>query len=264
MAWLEYGGRLRKLPDGLSVVGSGADATFRVDDADLLPRHFILHPRDAGVEVAAFSPDAVVRLAQEQIGTEARTARYGDPIHAGSAEFHVWAQQPGHHVPADMAPSRAYLVDEREEHAVPLDRTITTIGRSSANLVRLTDPTASRFHAQIRREAGGFALHVVGSAGGSINGRRVAAPRLLDDGDVIELAHATFRFVTGPLPPKVRIVPVPPDTSPAQTERPTVARERISLSQPVPAAPPTLLRTAMVLGVLTAIAAAAAALVLLL
>lgn len=264
MAWLEYGGRLRKLPDGISVVGSGPDASFRVDDADLMPRHFIVHPRDDHVEVAAFSPDVVVRVAGAQIGTDSHPTSYGSPIQAGSAEFHIWAQQPAQYAAASAPPARAWLIDEREGLAYPLDRAVTPIGRSSANLVKLADPTASRFHAQIRREAGGFALHVVGSAGGSINGRRVSAPRLLADGDAIELAYATFRFTTGAVPPGLRVVPVPAEGSPAVTERPTMAKERISLAQPRPSQPPAVLRTAVVLGIVTALAVAAAALLTLL
>ena len=261
MAWLEYGGRLRKLPDGIAVVGSGADATVRIEDADLMPRHFILHPRNDRIEVAAFSPDVVVRVADEQIGTDARPAAYGQPIRAGSAEFHVWAEQPAQQPAATSGSApRGFLIDEREGAAYPLDRNVTAIGRSSANFIKLVDPSASRFHAQVRREAGGFALHVVGSAGGAINRRRVSAPRLLAEGDVVELAYSTFRFTTGAVPPGFQLVPVPAETSPAFTERPTVAKERISLPQPASAEPPRLLRTAMVLGIVVALAGLAAAL----
>lgn len=264
MAWLEYGGRLRKLPDGVSVIGSGPDATFRIEDVDLMPRHVILHPRQDHVEVAAFSPDVVVTVSGAQIGTEPHPAPYGTPIRAGSAEFHVWVQQPAQDAGSDPTPVRAWLVDEREGAAYPLDRQATSIGRSSANVVKLMDPTASRFHAQIRREAGGFALHVVGSAGGAVNGRRISAPRLLSDGDIVELAYATFRFTTGTAPEGVRIIPVPPEGTAELSERPTMARERISLSQAGPGQPPDVLRTAVVLGIVTAVVVVAAALLFLL
>lgn len=264
MTWLEYGGRLRKLPEGTTVIGGGPESALILEDADLMPRHVILHPRADHVEVAAFSPDVVVCVSGRQIGTDAWTAQYGEPIQAGSATFHVWSEQPAQHLAEPAAIPRAYLVDERQAVAWPLDRIVTSIGRSSANVIRLTDPTASRFHAQVRREAGGFALHVMGSAGGAINGRRTSAPTMLSDGDVVEMAYTNFRFTHGPVPDGVRIIPVDVGASPEMTERPTSVRERISLAQPRPAPPPGILRTAVVLGVVTAVAAALAALALLL
>lgn len=263
MAWLEYGGRLRKLPEGRVIVGSGVEATFQVEDAELMPRHLVLDTVDQGVQVRACSSDVVVAVAGRQIGTEQHLVAYGDPIHAGSAEFRVWREQPSPREDAASATPRAFLLAVQDQAAYPLDRSATAIGRASSNFVRLTDPTASRFHAQIRREAGGFALYVSGSAGGSVNGRRVSGPRLLSEGDEIELAYARFRFTHGPVPEGVRIIPSPPPGGPEVTERPTVARDRISLSQATPGEPPRILRTAVVVGVILATAAAIVAIVLL-
>lgn len=264
MAWLEYGGRLRKLPEGRAVVGSGAEATFQVEDAELMPRHLILEPVDDGAYVRACSSDVVVAVSGRQIGTEQHFVRYGEPVHAGSAEFRIWREQPSaprHDSPA--APPRAFLLSLHEQAAYPLDRAATPIGRASSNFVRLSDPTASRFHAQVRREAGGFTLYVSGSAGGAVNGRRVGGPRLLGEGDEIELAYARFRFTRGPVPEGMRIIPSPPPGGPEVTERPTAARDRISLAQATPGQPPRILRTAVIVGVVLAIAAGILALVLL-
>lgn len=260
MAWLEYGGRLRKLPDGVSVLGSGSDAGLCVDDADLMPRHLIVHPHSDHVEVSAFSPDVVVVVGDRQVGTEPCRAAYGAPIRAGSADFRVWREQPAHRDAEPQAPrSVAYLVDEHARAAYPLDRVSTTIGRASSNFIRLSDPTASRFHAQVRREAGGFALHVIGSAGGMVNGRRVAGPRLLADGDIVEMAFTTLRFTRGAVAEGIEIIPPPPPES-FRSERPTMARERISLGVPAIGIPPRIVRTAVVVGVALALAAVALAL----
>lgn len=263
MPWLEYGGRLRKLPEGPVVVGSGVDASFQVEDAGLMPRHLVLTPAEDGVQAHACSSDVVVAVGGRQIGTEHHLVAYGDPIHAGSAEFRVWREQPTAPGSPPALPPRAYLIAQQERAAYPLDRDATPIGRASRNFVRLTDPTASRFHAQVRREAGGFALHVAGSAGGSVNGRRVGGPRLLNEGDEIELAYTRFRFTAGPVPEGIRIIPSPPAGGPEITERPTAARDRVSLAQARPGAPPRILRTAVVVGAILAVAAVILAVVLL-
>lgn len=256
MAWLEYGGRLRKLPDGAVTVGSGSDATLCVDDADLRPRHFVVTSLDNEVEVRAFSPDVVVVVEDRQLGSDPIRVPYGAPVRAGSAEFHVWRDQPSHQetVATPSARPDAYLVDDVARTAYPLDRTSTGIGRASSNFIRLSDPAASRFHAQVRREAGGFALHVIGSAGGSLNGRRMAGPRILGEGDVVEMAFTTYRFTHGPIGGDYRIIPPPTPDSPL-TERPTMAAERISLGTPGEGTPPAILRTAVVIGVLVLVAA---------
>lgn len=254
MAWLQYGSRLRKLPEGVAVLGSGDDATLLVDDVDLMPRHVILHPRQDHVEVSAFSPDVVVVVDDHQVGAEPSRAAYGAPIRAGSAEFRVWKEQPAHADASDSPPPHGFLLDVAAKVAYPLDRLATPIGRASSNVVRLSDPTASRFHATVRREAGGHALHIIGSAGGSVNGRRVANPCVLAEGDLIEMAYSTFRYTRGPVPAGMQVIPTPGPDSPI-ADRPTMARERISLGEP-PGRPAEILRTAVVVGLLVAVAAA--------
>lgn len=248
MPWLDYGGRLRKLPDGAVVIGSGDEATVRIDDLDLMPRHVVVEPAGDHVTVRAWSPDVVVAVGAHQIGTESCEVAYGEPIRAGSGELRIWRDQPAS-VDSPGAPlPRGYLIDVQEQVAYPLDRLSTNIGRARGNIILLSDPTASRFHAQIRREAGGFALHVVGSAGGAVNGRRVSAPILLEDGDTVELAYAAFRFTRGPVPEGIRVVPVAEPGPVDRGDRPTIVHDRISLQTPVPGAAPRIVPTAIVIG----------------
>jgi pSer/pThr/pTyr-binding forkhead associated (FHA) protein len=89
---------------------------------------------------------------------------------------------------------RAYLVNDAGTAAHTILNRSTTIGRDSSNAIVVADPRASRFHAEIRREAGGFALHSMGSAGTIVNGKLLEAPCLLADGDTIQIAFAVFRF----------------------------------------------------------------------
>jgi predicted component of type VI protein secretion system len=233
MAWLEYGGRLRRLADGETVVGGAQNAGLHVGDADLLPRHFVLRVAGDDVYIRIWSSDTVVALNGRQMGAEECRLDDGDTISAGSAHFHIWRHDPDltpvTPESADSQPPKAHLIDTRDDVAYPLDRRSTNIGRAMANVIRLKDPTASRFHAQVRREAGGFALHSVGSSGTRINGRRVGSPQLLDDGDEIEIAYTTLRYTRATPPEGVTIVPRTAGESNEASERPTIVRERMSL-----------------------------------
>jgi predicted component of type VI protein secretion system len=233
MAWLEYGGRLRRLADGETVVGGSPSAALHVGDADLCPRHFTLRVAGEDLWIRPWSTETVVALNGRQLGTAECKLDDGDTISAGSVHFHTWRAEP--ELPEvttetdGSSPPRAHLIDVRDHVAYPLDRVSTNIGRSGANVIRLKDPTASRFHAQVRREAGGFALHSVGSSGTRVNGQRVGAPRLLDDGDEIEIAYTTLRYTRATPPEGVTIVPRTGGEGGEGAERPTMIRERISL-----------------------------------
>lgn len=233
MAWLEYVGRLRRLADGETVLGGASSVGLHIGDADLLPRHFVLRVAGDDVYLRIWSRDTVVALNGRQMAAEECRLDDGDTISAGSAHFHVWRNEPDL-TPvtlesADSQPPKAHLIDTRDNVAYPLDRLSTNIGRATANVIRVKDPTASRFHAQVRREAGGFALHSVGSSGTRINGRRVGSPQLLEDGDEIEIAYTTLRYTRATPPEGVTIVPRSGGEASEATERPTIIRERLSL-----------------------------------
>ncbi len=233
MPWLEYGGRMRKLPDGQAVVGAGPGAALVIEGADLLPRHFHVEPTADGIRLRAHTSEAVVAIDGRQIGTDWCPANFGAIISAGSIHFRVLNQPSATSRGSDTSRTpTAFLVDSAQSLAYPLDHRSTNIGRARSNHVHLADPTASRFHAQLRREAGGWVLHPSGSSGVQVNGHRVGIPRLLEDGDEIELAFQAFRFVRGDAPPGTRIVPRSAEGDSRQAERPTVARERITMVPP--------------------------------
>jgi adenylate cyclase len=96
-----------------------------------------------------------------------------------------------------MTDARLILPDGREH---PL-RDSCTLGRHPSNDLLVPTDHASRRHALIQRQltgeggAAGFQLIDLGSANGSIvNGRRVARPVPLKDGDEIDLAGYRMRF----------------------------------------------------------------------
>ena len=263
MAWLEYGGRLRRLADGETIVGGAPNVGRHVGAADLLPRHFVLRVAGDDVYLRIWSADTVVALNGRQLGIDECRLEDGDTISAGSIHLHVWRHEPDLSPvtteSANSRPPKAHLVDVRENVAYPLDRLSTNIGRASANIIRVKDPTASRFHAQVRREAGGFALHSVGSSGTRVNGRRVGTPQLLEDGDEIEIAYTTLRYTRATPPEGVTIVPRSPGEPAEATERPTIVRERISFRRLGSAAVHHPLgRPAMVVGAILLLLALAA------
>ena len=79
--------------------------------------------------------------------------------------------------------------------AVHLTALTITLGRAADCDVVIADRRASRCHAEVCRQDEGFILRDLDSTNGTwLNGRRLSAPTLLRDGDVIEIAGACFAF----------------------------------------------------------------------
>jgi len=69
------------------------------------------------------------------------------------------------------------------------------IGRSDDSEVALTDAQASRHHAAVSLEPGGFVVQDLNSSNGTfVNGRKLDEPRLLKDGDWIRVANTVLAF----------------------------------------------------------------------
>jgi len=88
----------------------------------------------------------------------------------------------------------------------PLAKPETAIGRWQDNDVVVDDRWISRYHARIRREGGQYLVEDLDSKNGTlVNGRRIAGPTALRDGDRIQVTPLiTLTFVdygsTAPLP----------------------------------------------------------------
>jgi pSer/pThr/pTyr-binding forkhead associated (FHA) protein len=204
MPWLWLNGLTFELSRDETIVGSGTHAGWRIPSVDLRPRHFVVEVHNGRATVRPFSTHEVITVNGHQVASEPVPLMNGDVIAAGSA-FFSYSQgdpEPREEI-APLMPPVAYLIDERASKAYPLDHTQTGIGRDPANLVALADVEASRFHAEVRREAGGFVLHATGSAGTRLNGHQVSGPRLLETGDEIGVASHTYRFASGPLSPEL-------------------------------------------------------------
>jgi pSer/pThr/pTyr-binding forkhead associated (FHA) protein len=106
------------------------------------------------------------------------------------------------------------------------------IGRAPDNDIVLDDREASRYHAELRKVAGGIRIVDLGSANGTfVNGRGVT-DATLSEGDVVDIGSATFRLAGGKLQEFT-------DTSdlPGQTRPQPAPPQPPSPQQPVPQPP---------------------------
>lgn len=223
MPYLELRDELRELASGDTVVGSGAQTTWRLQKLDLAAKHFAVRvTEDGGASVRAMSPQNVVLVNGRQIGLQPTRLEEGDVITAGQARF-CFARDASvrREQAAQKAAPEPHLVDERARRAYPVSRKSVTIGRDALSSIFVGDPQVSRFHADIRAEAGAFVLYAMGSAGTRVNGQRVSVPRVLEEGDRLEIGDTSFRFTQQPLAAGVRVVDAADEVDPALTQRAT-------------------------------------------
>ena len=87
----------------------------------------------------------------------------------------------------------------------PIVKETTVIGRNPNSDICLSDTAVSRIHARISFDGERFTVADITSSNGTfVNGRRIAEPTLLYDGDQIQIGSGTFIFVSD-LPKTKRI-----------------------------------------------------------
>ena len=87
---------------------------------------------------------------------------------------------------------------EFEPSILKMDKTRLTIGRSSRNDICLSDPFASRLHAELRRENEQILLVDNGSANGTyMNGQRVNGAVRLRVGDIVRIGETEIEYSAG-------------------------------------------------------------------
>ena len=82
-----------------------------------------------------------------------------------------------------------------EASTIKMDRMKLTIGRSSRNDICISDPFASRLHAELRQEGDQVLLVDNGSANGTfLNGQRVSGTIRLEPGDLIRIGETEIEY----------------------------------------------------------------------
>jgi pSer/pThr/pTyr-binding forkhead associated (FHA) protein len=198
MPWLTTEGASHQIAEGETIVGSGEQAGWRLPRQDLGARHFVIERRGPRISVRPCSVDNIIAVNGVQCGSQPRELKDGDTVDAGNAQFLFSSERSGSYPAVPVGP--AHLLERRAGIAHDLTSGAIGIGRDRSNAVVVRDPTASRFHAEIRREAGGYVLRPRGSSGTLLNGKRIGAPERLRDGDQIEIANVEFRFLSSPMP----------------------------------------------------------------
>jgi pSer/pThr/pTyr-binding forkhead associated (FHA) protein len=202
MAFLQYGDDTFELPAGDTIVGSGTQAGLRLSNVDLSARHFtIQRGGDGQVIVRPASAQQIVVVNGRQVAQQGVALSHGDVVEAGAAEFVYLSDVAAPRPERTRASGAAYLVNQSERVAYPLSKKSVSIGRDVASHIVLRDPSVSRFHADVRAEAGQYVLYAQGSTGTRVNGQAVNGPRLLEEGDEIGIGGQTFRFTRQPLGP---------------------------------------------------------------
>ncbi len=101
----------------------------------------------------------------------------------------------------------------------PLGDAPLSLGRNPDNDIVVSDPRASRRHAEIRRETAGFVLYDLGSSNGTlVNGQRIQS-RALQPGDEFAIGDFAFRFDAPAVADGETLVvgsPMPPFVAPAE------------------------------------------------
>jgi len=82
-----------------------------------------------------------------------------------------------------------------------LDKPSYVIGREAGNDLVIEDPQVSRRHAQLTQQGSSYLIEDIGSTNGTyVNGKRVTAPTLLMNGDMVGLADTVIIAVQVSLP----------------------------------------------------------------
>lgn len=134
----------------------------------------------------------------------------GEHLDTGRSEHGEWIA----HARADLTVAGEYLLydDGESTKAISLTREWTRIGRSLAADVRFDDPTVSRRHALVVRQADGVRVLDDRSLNGVfVNGERVEW-QALKDGDEIVVGRYLLVFASVPLAPSDPALDAPVET----------------------------------------------------
>jgi hypothetical protein len=91
--------------------------------------------------------------------------------------------------------ARLYLIENGSRtRSFDLEKNVVKLGRMADCDVVISDPGASRHHAEIRRTGEGFLLSDLGSTNGTMVNEATVSERLLEEGDRITIGRTVLEF----------------------------------------------------------------------
>ena len=197
----------RAFRSGLQPVEIGRRLAREVDDRRTVGVHGLIAPNQFTVRLSEvdrerFSSfeDALVRELTEAVRGHAKDEGYGFLGRVSVALETDESLNKGQlgvrgDIAADPDGPLGTLVTSDGRRIAVTDSPVV-IGRLSTCDIPLGDPQVSRRHAEVRRDAEGFAVFDLGSTNGTVvNGTAVRERRLVD-GDELRIGSATIRFET--------------------------------------------------------------------
>jgi predicted component of type VI protein secretion system len=190
MPFIQFENDVRPLGPGVLTVGSAPGAGWRIVGRGLDPVHAMLSAQPGGhaLLIRGTATSAVVVNGIELAG--ARTLlSFGDHLVIGTAELRYSRLAPGADNPT------AYLRDVRHGRLYQL-RERSTIGRDLASTIVVHEPDVSRLHAELIQRGDAYLVVPHGVSVTSVNGARLLAPTVLQEGDEITVGRTALRFST--------------------------------------------------------------------
>jgi predicted component of type VI protein secretion system len=187
MPYISFKDQSRPVGPGVLTIGGGHEASWRIAGYDLAPLHAVVAPeRDGRAVIMRGSPFATVYINGAELDVQTRQLEFGDVIRLGAAELRYVESS------RDEVGTEGFLCDVRHNRVFKLTEQ-NAIGRDLKCNILLNDATASRLHADIRRDSGRYVL--TPTAGVTfVNGRHVAEPVTLKDGDEIGVGRSVLKF----------------------------------------------------------------------
>lgn len=195
---LEFDGAVTELRPGETIIGSARDAGMRLQNQDLAPHHVAVVVEGEGVvRVRPQSSRHLVSVNGNPISDATRLGD-GDVIGAGEARLRFLGDGRSPAAGRPLPDESAWLTTIDGTVAYTIARRTLHIGRDAASSIQLRDPDVSRYHADIRAEAGLHVLHSMGALGTSVNGDDVDQSRILREGDRIGIGEDAFIYTRIP------------------------------------------------------------------
>lgn len=167
----------------------------RVSDAD---RERALQVLREGAAAGRVSQDTFMRrmeaVLQAQRAEELQAVLYDLP---GRARRGAWLYRAVGRLSAlPVSLRRAWQAERVPELMLPVPGPHPlSIGRAPGSVLRLSDATVSRFHAQLSSSGDGWSLRDLGSSNGTwVNGRRVTGKTAVHPGDQVRFGRTGFRL----------------------------------------------------------------------